>query len=162
MARAQQAPPTGGASDPLYVEALRSTSDELRGSLSSGVTSLTTGATERKDRENKTTRKTAQSHRDAFLRFTAGYVTRPGLGFTHGRSFFLVLLFAFLWKTPSKHTTEEDNGIPGIQGRRGRGGGRRRRGGCSCQDQRTGNTPSVFINGDTCYFIKTWRGIDTT
>lgn len=44
--QAQQVPPKGGALNLLYVEALRSTSDEFRGSLSSGVTSPTRGATE--------------------------------------------------------------------------------------------------------------------
>lgn len=52
---AMMIPPTGGALNLLYVEALRSTSVEFRGSLSSRVTSPTRGATEGRNCLLKTT-----------------------------------------------------------------------------------------------------------
>lgn len=77
-----------------------------------------------------------QKKANIFRRSRAGYVTRPGVGLSRNRSF-LVFLFHLLYET---RKLVEDNGLPGIQRRCGRGGERRRRRRwcCSCQNQRTG------------------------
>lgn len=126
----------GGAADLLYVEGLSSTGVQFRGSLSTGVSSPIVGTAEG-------TLLPFPEKANIFRRSSAGYVTRPGVGLSRSRSF-LVFLFPLLYET---RRLIEDNGLPGIQRRCGRGGDRRRRRRrrcCSCQNQRTGRcTPST-------------------
>lgn len=117
----------GGATDLLYVEGLRSTGVQFRGSLSTGVSSPTAGTAEG-------TLLPFPEKANIFRHSSEGYVTRPGVGLSRSRSF-LVFLFPLLYET---RKLVEDNGLPGIQRRCGRGGERRRRWCCSCQNQRTG------------------------
>lgn len=80
----------GGALDLGYVEALRSTSVEFSGSLSSRVTGPKTVETEGRSAYLK-----KSCTWKPFIRSTGGCLTRPGVGLTSRHSF-LVFLFNLL------------------------------------------------------------------